>query len=519
MSDVDEFYEYAKNNFLNFLNKNDKNENKKKREESKIKGLSDNNMSDIKNLRKEEMNDKESYDKKYTNYLLKKKHRKEEKKNEKKKKKKNSSSDSSSSYTKQDEDKDKKKRKYEKIEKRKHEKSKKSKYDKDYKKYKINSDGKYVSYDKEEQKKKKHSSKENEKDEIREKKKKRKEKNDFYNDSDNSYDYNNNNNNDDVNNDVHNNVNNYHNISDSNTIYTKSYSSSSANYNYDEKQKKDIQSLCNIQEYRNNKEECDTHGTSNLKKKLEKIINERKNQMILKNSLNKNLVDCKYCIDSNSFEKLNKLNIISISNKSYICYYNYKNIFLKDQLFISPIEHTTSFTNTTFDVIQDMRNHMKSLIAMLEVNNQTCIFIEFNNCFNPSIELISMRKTKHTYINCYVIPMDLLEEAKIYFKKNMEEINSLYRENKQLIISDSKYAPYNVIPKNIPYVSVNFSLVDTYIQVIENNYDYINMCRCIFADLFKKDRLYKYFKNFQQYVNSVEEFRKGYEKYDWTNYM
>ncbi|ETW41598.1 hypothetical protein PFNF135_04008 [Plasmodium falciparum NF135/5.C10] len=59
MSDVDEFYEYAKNNFLNFLNKNDKNENKKKREESKIKGLSDNNMSDIKNLRKEEMNDKE----------------------------------------------------------------------------------------------------------------------------------------------------------------------------------------------------------------------------------------------------------------------------------------------------------------------------------------------------------------------------------------------------------------------------------------------------------------------------
>ncbi|KYN98009.1 putative debranching enzyme-associated ribonuclease [Plasmodium gaboni] len=516
MSNVDEFYEYAKNNFLNFLNKNDKNENKKKREESKIKGLSDNNVSDIKNLRKEEMNDKESYDKKYTNYLLKKKHRKEEKKNEKKNKKKSSSSDSSSSYTKQDEDKDKKKRKYENYTKRKHEKYKESKYDKDYKKYKYDSDGKYVSYDKEQQKKKKHSSKENEKDEIRKKKKQTKEKNDFYNDSDNSYD-NNNNNNNNIHNDFHND--NYYDERDSNTIYKKSYSLSSENYNYDEKQKKDIQSLCNIEQYGNNKEECDTHCTSNLKNKLEKIINERKNQMILKNSLNKNLVDCKYCIDSNSFEKLNKLNIISISNKSYICYYNYKNIFLKDQLFISPIEHTTSFTNTTFDVIQDMRNHMKSLIAMLEVNNQTCIFIEFNNCFNPSIELISMRKTKHTYINCYVIPMDLLEKAKIYFKKNMEEINSLYRENKQLIISDSKYAPYNVIPKNIPYVSVNFSLVDTYIQVIENNYDYINMCRCIFADLFKKDRLYKYFKNFQHYVNSVEEFKKGYEKYDWTNYM
>ncbi|ETW55880.1 hypothetical protein PFUGPA_01925 [Plasmodium falciparum Palo Alto/Uganda] len=496
MSDVDEFYEYAKNNFLNFLNKNDKNENKKKREESKIKGLSDNNMSDIKNLRKEEMNDKESYDKKYTNYLLKKKHRKEEKKNEKKKKKKIPLQIAPRLIRSRMKIKIKRKENMKKLKRGNMRNLKNPK----------------------EQKKKKHSSKENEKDEIKEKKKKRKEKNDFYNDSDNSYD-NNNNNNDDVNNDVHNNVNNYHNISDSNTIYTKSYSSSSANYNYDEKQKKDIQSLCNIQEYRNNKEECDTHGTSNLKKKLEKIINERKNQMILKNSLNKNLVDCKYCIDSNSFEKLNKLNIISISNKSYICYYNYKNIFLKDQLFISPIEHTTSFTNTTFDVIQDMRNHMKSLIAMLEVNNQTCIFIEFNNCFNPSIELISMRKTKHTYINCYVIPMDLLEEAKIYFKKNMEEINSLYRENKQLIISDSKYAPYNVIPKNIPYVSVNFSLVDTYIQVIENNYDYINMCRCIFADLFKKDRLYKYFKNFQQYVNSVEEFKKGYEKYDWTNYM
>ncbi|CAD2113914.1 debranching enzyme-associated ribonuclease, putative [Plasmodium vinckei petteri] len=255
-----------------------------------------------------------------------------------------------------------------------------------------------------------------------------------------------------------------------------------------------------------------------LTKKLEKKIYEQKEKILLKNALNKKLVDCKYCIDSDLFQKINKLNIISISDKSYICYYNYKNIFLKNQLFISPIEHTISITNTDFETILDMRNHMKSLIAMLEEYNQTCIFIEFNNCFNTNIELISMRKTKHTYVNCYSIPMNLLEKAKIYFKKNLQDISSLYRENKQLIITDNKYAPYGVIPKNIPYVSVNFSLVETYIQVIENNYDYINMCRCIFTDLFKQDRLYKYFRNFQTYVDTVEEFKSLYAKYDWTNY-
>ncbi|CRG97768.1 debranching enzyme-associated ribonuclease, putative [Plasmodium gallinaceum] len=427
MSNIDEFYEYAKNNFLSFLKKNNinsKNEEKIEIKENKrkIKGINKKDLSDIEKLKNEELKDKENYDEKYKNFILKKK--------EKKKRKYRKSSSSMSSYNEKNDSRNKKKKK-----KRKHEEYKKT---------------------------------------CREEKKKYKEREikSYINDP----------------------------ISD------------------DDKNNPENENLSLLHQ---NENDVKTHFPENskLKIKLEKIIVEKKNSMLLKNSLNKNLVDCKYCIDSNSFDKINKLNIVSISNRSYICYYNYKNIFLKDQLFISPIEHTTSITNTDFETIRDIRNHMKSLIAMLEPNNQTCIFIEFNNCFNSNIELISMRKTKHTYINCYIIPMELLEKAKIYFKKNMEDINSLYRENKQLIITDNKYAPYNIIPKKIPYVSINFSLVETYIQVIENNYDYINMCKCIFTDLFKKDKLYKYFNNFQQYVNTVEQFKSSYEKYDWTNYI
>ncbi|CRH02628.1 debranching enzyme-associated ribonuclease, putative [Plasmodium relictum] len=445
MSNIDEFYEYAKNNFLNFLNKNNinsKNEERNKIQENKsiIKGINKKDLSDIENLKSKELIDNENYDEKYKNFIMKKKEKKE-----KKKKKFRENSYSVSSYDEKNDSSNKKKKKKRKYE--------------EYKK---------IQREKERKKKKK---KDIERDRYRDRERE-----------------------------------------------NKSYVDDSISDDDQNNPKNEDISPPNDYQFKNNLE---THlpENSKLKIKLEKIIAEKKNNMMLKNSLNKNLVDCKYCIDSNSFNKINKLNVVSISDRSYICYYNYKNIFLKDQLFISPIEHTTSITNTNFETVKDIRNHMKSLTAMLEANNHTCIFIEFNNCFNSRIELISMRKTKHTYINCYIIPIELLEKAKIYFKKNLDDINSLYRENKQLIITDNKYAPYNIIPKKIPYVSINFSLVETYIQVIENNYDYINMCRCIFTDLFKKDKLYKYFTNFQQYVNAVEQFKSLYEKYDWTNYV
>ncbi|ETB61684.1 hypothetical protein, variant [Plasmodium yoelii 17X] len=463
MSDVDDFYEYAKNNFLNLLKKN--NLNPKNADE-----------------KQKQKNDLDTF---------------KEGKNSNKKKKKKRHHSSDDDYSREHK---KSKDKYKKDKKDK--KKKKSKYSDD----EYNKKHKNSKHEKKKKKKKHHRHEESDdySDELRSKKKKEKER-EQTSESDSKI----------SNSSSSTNKNNFEND-------TKSSSSSIAinkNMFESDEENKMTKSIMNTDDSKSVKIDY-KNSMENIKltKKLEKKIYEQKEKILLKNALNKKLVDCKYCIDSDLFQKINKLNIISISNKSYVCYYNYKNIFLKNQLFISPIEHTISITNTDFETILDMRNHMKSLIAMLEEYNQTCIFIEFNNCFNTNIELISMRKTKHTYVNCYSIPMNLLEKAKIYFKKNLQDISSLYRENKQLIITDNKYAPYGVIPKNIPYVSVNFSLVETYIQVIENNYDYINMCRCIFTDIFKQDRLYKYFKNFQMYVDTVEEFKNLYAKYDWTNY-
>ncbi|CAA9990992.1 debranching enzyme-associated ribonuclease, putative [Plasmodium knowlesi strain H] len=514
MSNVDEFYEYAKNNFLNLLKKNnvhsgneEKANEKKRGKEIRVKGMHDRHLSDMRKLKRDELNDKESYDKKCKDFLLKRKSK--GLKRSWKGVSASASSDASatsasavtsvssssvasststSSHTSSPSS-------HEKTKRRKREKHRRGYRDRD------KNGRKRTTEKRDERKKRRKEEKIEEKRKNRKttkcverertgKKQKQKEKN----------------------------------------IAEKSYlmggqtsdSQRSSSPSGDETKRKSRREKTEIHFSSQNEDKMKTHCTekiTQLNAKLEIIIAEKKEKMLLKNALNKNLVDCKFCIDSNSFSKINKLNIISISEKSYICYYNYKNVFLKDQLFISPIEHTTSVTNTNFDIVQDMRNHMKSLIAMLEESNKTCIFVEFNNCFNASIELISLRKTKHTYVNCYIIPMELLEKAKIYFKKNMEDINSLYRENKQLIITKNKYAPYNVLPKQIPYVSVNFSLVETYIQVIENNYDYINMCKCIFTDLFKKDKFYKCFQNFQQYVNAVEAFKSAYSKYDWTTYV
>ncbi|KEG04069.1 hypothetical protein YYE_00971 [Plasmodium vinckei vinckei] len=453
MSDVDDFYEYAKNNFLNLLKKNNlnpKNADEKQKQKSDIDIFKEGKHSSLS-------------------------HQNELKIKKKKKKKHHSSDDDHSREHKKSKDKHKDKKR-----KNKHKKKKKKKH------------------------KHKHEESDDDSDESSSKKKKEK-KREQTSESDSQI----------SSSSASTNKNKFeHDIksSSSNVSINKNTfeSDNDSEMTKDIKNTDDGKSVKN--DYKNSMENI------KLTKKLEKKIYEQKEKILLKNALNKKLVDCKYCIDSDLFQKINKLNIISISDKSYICYYNYKNIFLKNQLFISPIDHTISITNTNFETILDMRNHMKSLIAMLEEYNQTCIFIEFNNCFNTNVELISMRKTKHTYVNCYSIPMNLLEKAKIYFKKNLQDISSLYRENKQLIITDNKYAPYGIIPKNIPYISVNFSLVETYIQVIENNYDYINMCRCIFTDLFKQDRLYKYFRNFQTYVDTVEEFKSLYAKYDWTNY-
>ncbi|SBT82536.1 debranching enzyme-associated ribonuclease, putative [Plasmodium ovale] len=502
MSNIDDFYEYAKNNFLNFVNKNknkskdgevkDKNTEKP----SRIKGFSEKNLSDMKKLKNDELNDKEGYDEKYKNFLLKGKHKNEKRRRETRKSRINSEEEESSEKTSHESsssdgatsssDSSASSSFCSKVKRRKRggekEKKKKKHYDSDsgHRKKEVERDRRR----RKERKKRKEEKREKKKSKKREKA----HKGEGYNEG------------------------------------VKRDDAEGIGGGGDQrcakgKQEGELNAVYRDTPLRESPGKIHYVENSKLMEKLEKIIAERKRNILEKNALNKNVADCRYCIDSMSFSKVNKLNIISISDKSYICYYSYKNIFLKDQLYISPIEHTTSVTNTNLETIQDMRNHMKSLIAMLEEKNQTCVFIEFNNCFHASIELISLRKTKHTYVNCYVIPMELLEMAKIYFKKNMEDINSLYRENKQLIVTSNKYAPYNVIPKNIPYVSINFSLVETYIQVIENNYDYINMCRCIFADLFKKDRLYKYFRSFNQYVNCVEEFKSLYAKYDWTNYI
>ncbi|GAW83581.1 debranching enzyme-associated ribonuclease [Plasmodium gonderi] len=522
MSNVDEFYEYARNNFLNLLKKNNVNPpNEEKRNDTKQhKGSRDKEkneryMSDMRKLKSDELNDKESYNKKYKNFVLKGKRKIFGR--TMRKRSMSISSASSNSFTSSissnsaascvshsslesldsSYDKRKKKRKHEKHKRCQRERDKKGrvKIEKGYENSKMKTEKK-----KAEKRKKKRSA---ETEERKGEKKCRKEKYVKV---------------EELKRTKNKCTNARNNIGGEGTDESHEVCFSSSDVEKWEYRKEDKEKSFKF-EYEDKMKVHILEKNIELSKKLDIIISEKKKKMLLKNALNKNLVDCKHCIDSNSFNKINKLNIISISDKSYMCYYNYRNIFLKDQLFISPIEHTTSVTNTNFETIQDMRNHMKSLIAMLEENNETCIFVEFNNCFNASIELISLRKTKHTYINCYIIPMELLEKAKIYFKKNMEDVNSLYRENKQLIITNNKYAPYNVIPKNIPYISVNFSLVETYIQVIENNYDYVNMCKCIFTDIFKKDKFYKYFQNFQQYVNSVESFKNLYQKYDWTNYI
>ncbi|EUD69057.1 hypothetical protein C922_00749 [Plasmodium inui San Antonio 1] len=514
MSNVDEFYEYAKNNFLNLLkqnnvhSRNEEKANEKKRgKEIKVKGMHDRHLSDMRKMKRDELKDKESYDKKCKDFLL--KRRSKGLKRSVKGGSANGSSDASassasaatsvssssiassvstSSRTSSPSSDEKTRRpKREKHRRGNNERDKKGR-----KRKREKEDDKRKKRKKEKMEEKPRKEKITDGSERKQTRKKHK--------------------------------------NGENNITGKSYlmggrrsdSQGSGSPSGDETKQKIRREKTEIHFSSQREDKMKTHSTeriTQLSAKLEITIAEKKEKMLLKNALNKNLVDCKFCIDSNSFSKINKLNIISISQKSYICYYNYKNVFLKDQLFISPIEHTTSVTNTNFDTVQDMRNHMKSLIAMLEESNKTCIFVEFNNFLNASIELISLRKTKHTYINCYIIPMELLEKAKIYFKKNLEDINSLYRENKQLIITKNKYAPYNVLPKQIPYVSVNFSLVETYIQVIENNYDYINMCKCIFTDLFKKDKFYKCFQNFQQYVNAVETFKSAYGKYDWTTYI
>ncbi|GAB69034.1 hypothetical protein PCYB_144620 [Plasmodium cynomolgi strain B] len=490
MSNVDEFYEYAKNNFLNLLkqnnvhSRNEEKANEKKRgKEIRVKGMHDRHMSDMRKLKRDELNDKESYDQKCKDFLLKRK----SKGLRRSAKGSSASASSDASASSASAGMSTRRRKREKHRRGHRERDKKGRKRKTEK------------GDEKRKKRKKETMEEKPRKEKITNCEERKRKGKKHEDGEKN-------------------------------LAGKSYlvggrtsdSQGSSSPSGDETKRKSRREKAEIYFSSQSEDKMKTHITekiTQLSAKLEITIAEKKEKMLLKNSLNKNLVDCKFCIDSNSFSKINKLNIISISQKSYICYYNYKNVFLKDQLFISPIEHTVSVTNTNFDTVQDMRNHMKSLIAMLEESNKTCIFVEFNNCFNASIELISLRKTKHTYINCYIIPMELLEKAKIYFKKNLEDINSLYRENKQLIITKNKYAPYNVLPKQIPYVSVNFSLVETYIQEIENNYDYINMCKCIFTDLFKKDKFYKCFQNFQQYVNAVETFKSAYGKYDWTTYI
>eukprot|EP00438_Fugacium_kawagutii_P026841 Skav236122 [mRNA] locus=scaffold7369:26340:29376:- [translate_table: standard] len=115
----------------------------------------------------------------------------------------------------------------------------------------------------------------------------------------------------------------------------------------------------------------------------------------------------------------------------------------------------------------DIRNYQKCLQPPRAV-----LFVE-SSVHRVSRDKALLGAGPHTCIVAYPIEIELLAQAKTYWKKALDEAeNEFETSHKKVIETDSKGGARSAVPKGFPYIHVDFSLGGGFVHVIDNVIDF-----------------------------------------------
>jgi hypothetical protein len=217
---------------------------------------------------------------------------------------------------------------------------------------------------------------------------------------------------------------------------------------------------------------------------------------------------CWFCLDSN---RVDKTLIIAYGQYTYLCLPKYGQLGpLHCQ--IVPMEHVCSLLQVSDQetVWDEVRNFKKCLLRMAAEQGQRMIFLE------ASMEFGSLR---HAFVDCVALPANLRTDPHGFFKKALMECDAEWSQHKSLFdTSDpSSGGLRKAIPKNFPYLYVDFRLDQGYAHVVEDEELVgLGFLRKLAAGLLGLEPDFKS-RKLEQSV--LQAFVKAYTPHDWTTLL
>ncbi|KAF8505305.1 CwfJ C-terminus 1-domain-containing protein-like protein [Gautieria morchelliformis] len=115
---------------------------------------------------------------------------------------------------------------------------------------------------------------------------------------------------------------------------------------------------------------------------------------------------------------------------------------------IVPIQHHLSTLEGDDDLWDEIRNFMKCLMRMYVEEDKGVVFYE---------TVLSIKRQRHTYIECVPVPWDIFEQLPAYFKESILQSESEWSQHKKLIDFSARPGGFRraMVP-NLPYFMVQW---------------------------------------------------------------
>lgn len=239
------------------------------------------------------------------------------------------------------------------------------------------------------------------------------------------------------------------------------------------------------------------------------------------NRVQVNLDQCTRCMESKRFGR--RESVISVSPLAYVCVDGFNQCVLPGQVFIAPQEHVTAITDLDEAAYAEIRNYQKCLVRFFESQEppKAVLFIE-SAVHRVSREKALLGGGGHAAIVAYPIELPLLDQARGYWKKALDEAeNEFETTHKKVIPTDTKGGVRRAVPKGFPYIHVDFCLGGGYAHIVDNvvdfQRDFVQHTIAGMCELTILDRAYA---SKDEYRNAGLDLRARFsEGYDWTQVL
>ena len=185
----------------------------------------------------------------------------------------------------------------------------------------------------------------------------------------------------------------------------------------------------------------------------------------------------------------------------------------RDHLILSPKEHFPAMNIVEEEVIQEIRNYKKGLVAYFGEKKKSVVFLE---------TAADQEHVPHVQIDVIPIDQDLEEDVKKYFKRSLTEDDYEWSTHKKIYdTTEAKGDISKVIPTNFNYFHMDINWQGGFAHVIEDSSKFNRkhvlevIAGCMGEEHVNVSVPHRYEK-LRERVKAFQD--KFSDKYDWTKY-